>query len=109
MHLVGVRRTLAERYPFLPAAVAKAFAAAKTLAMAKLADTSATKVTLPFVEEQLRAARELMGEDFWSYGLPANRHVLESFLDAHHAQGLSARRLQPDELFHPSTRETHSI
>jgi 4,5-dihydroxyphthalate decarboxylase len=109
MHLLGIRRSLAERHPFLPAAVAKAFAAAKALALARLADTSATKVTLPFVEEQLRAARELMGEDFWSYGLKANRHVLDAFLDAHHAQGLSARRLRPDELFHPSTRETHSI
>ena len=109
MHLVGIRRTLAERHPFLPAAVAKAFAAAKALAMAKLADSSATKVTLPFVEEQLRAARAMMGEDFWSYGLAANRHVLDAFLAAHHAQGLSARRLQADELFHPSTRESHSI
>jgi 4,5-dihydroxyphthalate decarboxylase len=109
MHLVGIRRSLAERHPFLPAAVAKAFAAAKTLALAKLTDTSATKVTLPFVEEQLRAARALMGEDFWSYGLAANRHVLDAFLQAHHAQGLSARRLRPDELFHPSTHETHSI
>ncbi len=109
MHLVGIRRTLAERHPFLPAAVAKAFAAAKVVALAKLTDTSATKVTLPFVEEQLRAARELLGEDFWSYGLAANRHVLAAFLDAHHAQGLSARRLQPEELFHPATHETHSI
>jgi 4,5-dihydroxyphthalate decarboxylase len=109
MHLVGIRRSLAERHPFLPAAVAKAFAAAKTLALAKLTDTSATKVTLPFIEEQLRAARQLMGEDFWSYGLAANRHVLDAFLAAHHEQGLSERRLRPEELFHPSTHETHSI
>src|SRR5260221_161266 len=106
---VRTGRGLVERHPFLPAAVAKAFAVAKTLALAKLTDTSATKVTLPFVEEQLRAARALLGEDFWSYGLAANRHVLAAFLDAHHAQGLSARRLQPEELFHPATHETHSI
>ncbi len=109
MHLVGIRRTLAEQYPFLPAAVAKAFGAAKSVAMANLTDTSATKVTLPFVEEQLRAARALMGEDFWSYGLPANRHVLEAFLRAHHAQGLSSRPLAAEELFHPGARESHSI
>ena len=36
------------------------------------------KVTLPFVEEQLRAARELMGHDFWSYGLAPNRKVLDN-------------------------------
>jgi len=43
-------------------------------------DTSATKVTLPFVEERLGEARALMGEDFWSYGLSANRNALETFL-----------------------------
>lgn len=109
MHLVGIRRSLVERHSFLPATVAKAFAAAKRLTLAKLTDTSATKVTLPFVEEQLRAARALMGEDFWSYGLAANRHVLDAFLAAHHRQGLSSRQLRAEELFHPSTHETHAI
>ena len=58
MHLIGVRRTLAEQHPWLPAAVLKAFEQSKAAAMAQLSDTSATKVTLPFVEEQrCRSAR----------------------------------------------------
>jgi 4,5-dihydroxyphthalate decarboxylase len=61
------------------------------------------------VEEQLRAARALMGEDFWSYGLAPNRHVLERFLARHHAEGLSARLLAPEELFHPAALESHRI
>ena len=77
MHLVGVRRSIAERHPWLPMALLKAFERSKQLALAHLADTSATKVTLPFVEEQLRRAHAFMGEDFWPYGLAANRHVLE--------------------------------
>ena len=68
MHLVGVRRTLADRHPWLPGAVFKAFEKAKEVALAQLSDTSATKVTLPFVEERLIEAHTLMGEDFWSYG-----------------------------------------
>jgi len=64
---------------------------------------------LPFVEEQLKAARELMGHDFWSYGVGANRHVLDTFLRHHHAQGLSPRRVSVEELFHPTTLETHKI
>jgi len=109
MHLLGLRRTLAEQHPWLPAALVKAFEQAKAQALLKLSDTSATKVTLPFVEEQLRAAKRLMGPDFWSYGLAANRHVLDSFLQHHHAQGLSSRRLTPEELFHPATHESHRI
>lgn len=109
MHLLGVRRTLAEQHPWLPGAVAKAFEKSKALALARLSDTSATKVTLPFVEEQLRNARRLMGHDFWSYGFAPNRHVLSRFLERHHEEGLSSRLLQPEELFHPATLESFKI
>jgi len=109
MHLVGVRRETAERHPWVPAAVLKAFTTAKTVALRHLGDTAATKATLPFVEEQLRDARALMGPDFWSYGLAPNRHVLDAFLRHHHDQGLSARVVCADELFHASTHETVKI
>ena len=109
MHLLGVRRALAEQHPWLPGAVAKAFEKSKAVALAKLNDTSATKVTLPFVEEQLRNTRRLMGNDFWSYGFEPNRHVLSRFLKRHHEEGLSSRLLQPEELFHPATLESFKI
>ena len=109
MHTLGIRRTLAERHPWLPGAVMKAFEKSKAVALAKLGDTSATKVTLPFVEEQLRAARDLMGEDFWAYGLEPNRHVLQRFLRRHFDEGLSSRLLAPEELFHPASLEAHKI
>ncbi len=109
MHILGVRRTIVEQHPWLPAALLKAFERSKQLALAKLADTSATKVTLPFVEENLRAARQLMGRDFWPYGYAANKATLEAFLGYHHAQGLSHRLVAPAELFHASTLEGFKI
>ena len=109
MHVLGIRKSLVAAHPWLPVAVQKAFTASKTIALARLTDTSATKVTLPFVEENLRRARQLMGEDFFSYGLDANRHVFDYFLRHHHEQGLSARLLTPEELFHPSTLESHKV
>ena len=95
MHVTGIRRELVEANPWLPAAVFKAFQQAKTQCLAALEDTAASKVTLPFVEEQLRSARELMGHDFWSYGLGPNRKELQTFLRHHHAQGLSSRLVAP--------------
>ena len=109
MHLVGVRRELAEAHPWLPGAVFKAFEQSKKAALELLSDTSATKVTLPFIEERLAETRALMGEDFWPYGLEANRKTLETFLKHHHAQGLSPRLLKPEELFHPGTLETFKL
>ncbi|MGR4868346.1 ABC transporter substrate-binding protein [Variovorax sp. LARHSF232] len=109
MHVVGIRKELAERHRWLPAAVQKAFTQSKAAALELLADTSATKVTLPFVEEQLKAARETMGEDYWSYGVAPARKTLETFVRHHHSQGLSARPVPVEELFHPATYETYSI
>ena len=110
MHIIGVRRELADAHPWLPGALLKAFEGSKNAALAKLTDTSAPKVTLPFVEEQLLAARKLMGDDFWPYGMTeANRKVLEAFTASHHAQGLSERRVGVEELFHASTWEGFRI
>ena len=109
MHVVGVRKTLCDAHPWLTMAVFKAFNQAKGAALEALSDTSATKVTLPFVEEQLKAARETMGQDFWSYGVAANRATLDAFLRHHHAQGLSQKRMQIEEIFHPATYETYAI
>lgn len=109
MHVLGVRKALAERHPWLPGALLKAFAQSKACALERLADTSAAKVTLPFVEEQLKAAREAMGEDYWSYGVADNLPTLEAFTRHHHAQGLSARQVPVEELFHPATYETYRI
>src|SRR5450631_1346902 len=109
MHIVGVRRELADKHPWLPGAVFKAFEQAKTLAVAQLDDPSASKVTLPFAEERVAEARALMGEDFWSYGVAANRKTLEAFLRHHHSQGLSSRLVTPEELFHPGTLESFKL
>ncbi len=109
MHLIGVRRELADAQPWLPAAVFKAFEKSKTIALEKLSDTSSTKVTLPFVEERLMEARALMGEDFWPYGVAANRKTLETFLRHHHSQGLSPRLVKVEEMFHPGTLETYKL
>jgi 4,5-dihydroxyphthalate decarboxylase len=109
MHVVGIRKELAQQHRWLPAAVFKAFNESKSRALELLADTSATKVTLPFVEEQLKAARETLGDDFWSYGVEPNRNTLEAFTRHHFAQGLSARKVDIGELFDPSTYEAYSI
>jgi 4,5-dihydroxyphthalate decarboxylase len=109
MHVLGVRRTLAQRHPWIPATIVKAFAEAKTAAWARLRDTSAAQVMLPFLDEQLSSAERLMGEDFWPYGLEPNRAALETFLRYHHEQGLSTRRLTVEELFHPASLEIFKI
>jgi len=109
MHLLGIHKTLVELHPWLPGALLKAFTRAKDIAVRRLSDNSAVKVTLPFLEERVTEAKALMGDDYWPYGLEENRHVLDFFLDHHHRQGLSSRRVKPEELFHPSVYTSFRI
>src|SRR5262249_1662579 len=51
MHILGVRKRLAERHPWLPAALLKAFTRAKGVALERLAETAASSVMLPFIAE----------------------------------------------------------
>ena len=109
MHVLGVKREIADANPWLPGALLKAFTQSKAMAQQALQDTSATKVTMPFVEDTLTLARRLIGPEIWTYGVPGNETVLEAFLDLHHRQGLSPRRLSIGEIFHPATYEAYSL
>jgi 4,5-dihydroxyphthalate decarboxylase len=103
MHVVGVRRDLAERHPWLPANLFKAFGAAKALAVADLERLITLAVTLPWAGAELAATRELMGHDFWPYGVDPNRHDIETLIRYGVEQGLTPETVQIDSLFAPTT------
>src|SRR5262249_5944727 len=77
MHAVGIRPDILDRHPWLAASVSKAFVAAKRLADAEFAETTALKIGLPWVTAEFDATTALMGRDFWSYGIEPNRKTLE--------------------------------
>ncbi len=109
MHVLVLRRDVYEQHPWIAQNLCVAFEEAKRLAYEELLETAAQKITLPWGSSEAEEARALMGDDYWSYGLDANRHVLETFLRYHHEQGLSPRRLEPEELFAPESLESFVI
>lgn len=109
MHIMGVRKTLAERYPWLPVAVYKSFIRAREIALEELEEIAYYFVTLPWALDDYKKAREIMPEDYWSYGLESNRATMDTFVRYHHEQGISSRLVAPEELFAPSTLELSKI
>jgi len=109
MHVIAIRRDVYEENRWVAQSLHKAFCAAQRLAYADLDETAALKVMLPWANAHFEEARREMGDDFWSYGFAPNRHVLATFLRYHHEQGLSRRRLEPEELFAPETLESFRI
>ncbi len=105
MHLIGVKRSLAEKHPWVPSSVYKAFCRAKDLAMAKLVDLTVLTIALPWVEAEARDTFALMGEDFWRYGVEENRKDLEALIKYSCDQDLICNQIKPEELFFNSTYE----
>lgn len=109
MHLIGIRRSLVERHPWLPVSVYKAFVRAKEIALHDLGLIGHLATTLPWPVAELQRARNLMGQDFWSYGVDANRHVLETIQRYSLEQGLIAKPLAVDTLFASSTLDLTKV
>lgn len=109
MHVVAIRRDVYEANRWVAMSLFKAFSEAKKLAQEAFVDASALRYMSPWLIQHAEEDRALLGDDFWSYGLDANRNVFEPFLGYHHAQGLSPRLLSADELFAPETLESFVI
>ena len=109
MHLIGIRKTLAERHPWLATSVYKAFSEAKARAMVDLRDVNALMVSLPWLEAETNETRAIMGDDFWKYGIAENRREIEALTQYVHEQGLADRGVTIEELFHPATFEISKV
>ena len=109
MHLMGVKKSLAERHPWLPGSLYKAFLEAKRIALEEVRQIAALNVTLPWVEAEALETRALMGEDYWRYGIPDCAHEIDAATRYSYDQGLSERRLAAEDLFPASTFEISRI
>jgi 4,5-dihydroxyphthalate decarboxylase len=109
MHVIAIRRDVYEANRWVARSLFKAFIAAQRITYDNLRVTSAMTSMLPWQVAAVEDARAELGDDWWPYGLDRNRSVLDTFLRYHHEQGLSARRLQPEELFAPETFEAFKI
>ena len=103
MHVVGIRKSLVQRHPWLPVSVFNAFVRAKDFNTRNMEKIGHLFTTLPWPVEELQRARALMGHDFWSYGVDTNRRELDAITRYAHEQGLTSRRIALDELFVPSS------
>ena len=105
MHIVGVKRDVAEAHPNLCPALMAAFGQARKIAMDRVravAEASANRTMSPWFAESYELAVAVMGADYWTYGVKGNEAALDAICRYADEQHLSARRLAIPELFHPS-------
>ena len=103
MHTIIMKREIYEKNPWMAVNLYKAFCEAKEIAIQSYFETAALHVTLPWVNAEVERTKNVLGADWWPYGVTKNRKTLETFLRYHHEQGLSKRLVTVDELFAPET------
>lgn len=109
MHTVVIRRDVYERSPWVARSLYEAFTAAKAHVMQRLRNNGVLPVSLPWAFEDAAAAVQLMGDDYWPYGIEANRTPLETFLRYSYEQGLASKQYAPEDLFAVEVQEEFRI
>jgi 4,5-dihydroxyphthalate decarboxylase len=103
MHVIAIRTDVLTENPWLAKAAFEMYSEAKTIAYKNLQSTTVNRVALPWASEEFQKTRELMGTNYWSYGVEANRNELESIMRYVFEQGLTKRQIGFEEMFDAST------
>ena len=110
MHTLVIRKEIYEKHPWVAQSLQKAMLAAQQKCYEDMRETAALKYMLPWLIFHEQQTREVMGDDFWPYGLGEdNRLVLDTFLRYSFEQGMASRKLKPEELFVPEALERFRI
>jgi hypothetical protein len=102
MHTVVVKRELATEQPELINAVYQGFLAAKNATIAQYTQGltfNNMNLMAPGFTKLLCDNRTLFGDDWWPYGIGANRAAIDSVLRYHFEQGLTDRRFSIEDVF----------
>jgi len=102
MHTVVIRRDVYEQNRWIAYELMQAFEEAKALATQSYnaGDMFFNAPTMiPWFVSLREKNRALLGENFWPYGVEANRKTLETCLRYHQEQGILKRSYNIDELF----------
>ena len=99
MHILAVKRPLANQNPGLAKALFDAFAQAQKIARSRLFDQAALSTMLPWQLEGLLEAERELGTDYWPVGFVRNRAMLETIIRYLRADGLIRTDFTPEDLF----------
>jgi 4,5-dihydroxyphthalate decarboxylase len=99
MHAIVIRNETLSRHAWIAMNLFRAFDEAKNNSLRRLCSIVNSRIAIPWSHEAYDHARKILGDDFWPYGIEANRHTLDAFLQYCGEQGLTQRTIAVEELF----------
>jgi 4,5-dihydroxyphthalate decarboxylase len=104
MHTVALPRTTYDANPWIGPALFRAFTEAKNRSLTRALDGNICRYPIAWAFVWAEKARDLFGDDFWPYGVEANRPTLEAFVTFCNEQGVTHRPVAVDELYAENVR-----
>ena len=104
MHILVMKRALADARPDLPKAILDMHNRSKDLAYSFYDDSNYS--LLAWSRNALEEQRKVLGTDPWTSGFAANKKNVEQFIGYSHDQRLIDARFPAENLFHPSVLDT---
>lgn len=99
MHIVTIRRSVCEAYPWVAANMQTAFEHAKNASIERMREMTTSRIPLPWGAALAEQLSEKMGGDPWPYGVSANLKTLDAFCRFAHDQYLTPSRLRVEDIF----------
>jgi 4,5-dihydroxyphthalate decarboxylase len=103
MHTVVIKREIYDRDPWVALSLYKAFCRAKEYSYRLLLETGSPKASFAWLQPMIEEEQEIIGKDWYPYGIEANRPTIEALLQYTQEHGLTDRRPKVEELFAPAT------
>jgi len=111
MHTVVIKRSLYEENRWVAKSLFKAFLRSKDIVLENLRSTTGAPLytILPWGAWEAERTRQIMGDDWFPYGIKKNRITVEALCQYSFEQGLSVRCMTMEELFAPETFDEFKI
>jgi 4,5-dihydroxyphthalate decarboxylase len=109
MHLMTIRRSIFEQYPWIAMNLFKMFDEAKRRCLNRLRDFTCARIPLPWAAAIADDIAENFGPDPYPYGIAESRPTLEAFCRYAHDQGVTHRRMGIEDLFPREVQATARV
>ena len=109
MHVIVIREEFYKRHPWVAQSLYKAFLESKNCCIDAIYRNDAIHSVLPWTGQHADEVRELMGKEFWPYGVEPNRKTIDTFLRYSAEQGLTPAKLAVEDLFAKETQDTFHV
>lgn len=110
MHVVAIKKSVLDQFPWIAMNLMKAFEEAKRRSVERLFDVTASRFPLPWGRVFAERISDLFGADgYWPYGVEPNRTTISAFLRFAYDQGVTHKPLEVEDLFPAGVQSSFKV